>query len=140
MTIEDGNKKLRAIMSKVLVEFYQVCWRHQFYLKETVLYEFSMCYSSLISILTCNRYDSCFNTVTHILQYIPRNNKHLPSWTKYLEVSKKIKQNWTIPGNFEMCFCVNFNYYYQKFISRKLTGHQHLSPPNLSFFKYFLVS
>ena len=50
------------------------------------------------------------------LQCIPRNNTDLPPWTKYVEVSEKMKQNWT-RGNFEICFCVNFNYYYQKFIS-----------------------
>ena len=46
--LRNGNRKLRMIMSEALVEFYQVCWRHQFYLKETVLYEFSLCCSSLI--------------------------------------------------------------------------------------------
>ena len=50
------------------------------------------------------------------LQCIPRNNIDLPPWTKYVEVSEKMKQNWT-RGNFEICFCVNFNHYYQKFIS-----------------------
>ena len=41
---------------------------------------------NIISILTCNRYDSCFNAVTHIYNVFPGIIKHLPSWTKYLEV------------------------------------------------------
>ena len=41
---------------------------------------------NMISILTCNRYDSCFNAVTHIYNVFPGIIKHLPSWTKYLEV------------------------------------------------------
>ena len=51
------------------------------------------------------------------------NNKRLQSWIKYLELSKEIKQNWTGLGTFEICFCVIFNCYYQKFISRKETGN-----------------
>ena len=43
---------------------------------------------NIISILTCNRYDSCFNAVTHIYNVFPGIIKHLPSWTKYLEVKK----------------------------------------------------
>ena len=48
MEIEEGNKKLVAIMSKALVEFYYVCSRHQLNLKETALYEFSLCCGTLI--------------------------------------------------------------------------------------------
>ena len=36
--------------------------------------------------------------------------------------SKETKQNW--PGlGLEICFCVVFDYCYQKFISRRETGH-----------------
>ena len=38
--------------------------------------------------LSCNRYGSCFNAVTHIYNVFPGIIKHLPSWTKYLEVKK----------------------------------------------------
>ena len=38
---------------------------------------------------------------------------------KCLELSKEIKQKWTGLGNFEICFCEIFDYYYQNFISRR---------------------
>ena len=40
----------------------------------------------------------------------------LQSQTKYLEQSKEIKQNWTELKNFDMCFCILFCCYCQKFI------------------------
>ena len=36
------------------------------------------------------------------LAHIVTSNKHLQSWTQYLELSKQIKQNWTGLGNFEI--------------------------------------
>ena len=35
-----------------------------------------------------------------------RNSTHLQLWTKHLEQSKDIKQNWTGKWNFDNCFCI----------------------------------
>ena len=37
--------------------------------------------------------------------------------------SEEMKQNWTIPKNFEICFCVIFDHYCQKITSYGETGH-----------------
>ena len=34
----------------------------------------------------------------------------LQSWTKYLEQSKEIQENWTIIEKFDIYFCVFFDY------------------------------
>ena len=43
-------------------------------------------------------------TVLKLTSTVLPKNKHLQSWTKYLEISKEIKQNWAGQGNFETCF------------------------------------
>ena len=57
--------------------------------------------------------------------------------TKYLLKSKEIKQNWTRPGNFDICFWIIFNHYYQNFISEKGTEHQAVSQSNFQIFLIF---
>ena len=44
-------------------------------------------------------------------------NIHNPG--HYSKLTKEIKQNGTGLGNFEICLCVIFDCYYQKFISRR---------------------
>ena len=44
------------------------------------------------------------------------------SWKKYQEQNKRIKQNWTESGNFNVCFCVIFDRYCQSLIPRSGTG------------------
>ena len=39
-----------------------------------------------------------------------------------MELSKEIKQNWIGLGSFEIYLCVIFDWYYEKFISRRETG------------------
>ena len=36
---------------------------------------------------------------------------------------KEIKENWTRPENFDICFCVSFDRYYQKLIFGGQTRH-----------------
>ena len=36
--------------------------------------------------------------------------------TKYFPKSKKMKQTWTRPENFDICFWISFDRYYQKII------------------------
>ena len=38
---------------------------------------------------------------------------NLQSVIKYFVKSKKSKQNWTRPGNFDIYFCVSFHHYFQ---------------------------
>ena len=47
----------------------------------------------------------------------------LQSWTKYLEKSKEIKENWTREKKIENCFCIVFYLYYRSSISGMETGH-----------------
>ena len=39
--------------------------------------------------------------------------EYLQSVTKYTVKSKKLKQNWTIPDIFNVCFCIGFDHYHQ---------------------------
>ena len=41
----------------------------------------------------------------------------LQSWTKHLEQSREIKQNWTGTGNLDNCPCLIFDHYYKHLIS-----------------------
>ena len=47
----------------------------------------------------------------------------LQSWTKKLEQSKEVKQNWTGAENFENYFCLDFQVYYKSFIFGRKTRH-----------------
>ena len=55
-------------------------------------------------------------------------NLQLDTFT-ILEQSKEIKQNWLVPGNFDISFCAVFDCSYQSFVSGRKTGHYALSPP-----------
>ena len=48
---------------------------------------------------------------------------HRQSWTKYGEQCKEMKQNWTGLGNFDNCFCLIFNWYYDSPTSQEKAGH-----------------
>ena len=61
----------------------------------------------------------------------------LQFWTKYLEQSKEVKQNWTEAENFDNCFYKTFDRYYENFISAGTTGRSALSPPNFDIFLIF---
>ena len=54
--------------------------------------------------------------------------------------SKKIKQNWTRTENFDVCFLVNFDRYFQKSIFREEARHKPVSSPNFEIFFHFLIS
>ena len=49
--------------------------------------------------------------------------RQLQTWTKYLEKTKDIKQNWTVIENLDNCFYVIFDCYYKSLISGRKTGH-----------------
>ena len=49
--------------------------------------------------------------------------------SKYLTVSKKIKQSWVRPENFDICFYASFELDCQKLTSEAEAGHSHVSPP-----------
>ena len=72
-----------------------------------------------------SRYDYYFKAGTHSSKLVP-GILSIYNPAHYLELSKEIKQIWTGLGNFEICLCVLFDCCYQKFISRRKTGHQHL--------------
>ena len=42
---------------------------------------------------------------------------------KYFVKNKKIKQNLTVPQNFDICCCISFDRYCQKLIFGGETGH-----------------
>ena len=44
------------------------------------------------------------------------------SWKNLTRQSKEIKQNWTGPKHFDICFCLIFNCYDKSFISGMETG------------------
>ena len=111
-----------------------MCWIHQSYHEETVYYINLPCVGSVwsklvtefrafgvrffsvvvfVSLLTYDRH-SCFDTGTLRDKFFA-GIINLKSWTKYLEQSKEIKQNWIGLRNFEFCFFLSFYSYYQKF-------------------------
>ena len=113
-----------------------MCWIHQSYHKETVYYINLPCVRAVwsklviefrafgvrflsvvvfVSLLTYDRYYSCFDTGT-LRDKVFAGIINLQSWTKYLEQSKEIKQNWIGLRNFLICFFISFYSYYQKFI------------------------
>ena len=52
-----------------------------------------------------------------------QRNVEQQSWTKYLEKTKEIQQNWTGTENFDNYFCKTFDCSYKFFISRRKTGN-----------------
>ena len=59
------------------------------------------------------------------------------SWTKYLQQSKEINQNWTGAENLDNCFCESFDRYYKSFIAGRKTGNQAISLLNFDFLLIF---
>ena len=56
--------------------------------------------------------ESTFNESTLNLAWVDKFsviNNYLQSVTKVMAKSKKIKQIWTRPGNFDICFCLSFH-------------------------------
>ena len=64
---------------------------------------------------------------------------YLQSVTKYLANSKKIKQNWTRPEKFDICFCISFDCYFQKVVFGGETDRQPVSPCYFEIFVDFLT-
>lgn len=60
---------------------------------------------------------------------------NLQSWAKYLTKSYKIKQNWKRPRNFELYFCVSFDYWRQNTIIAEETGHWSVCPPDFKMYR-----
>ena len=52
-----------------------------------------------------------------------QRNVEQQSWTKYLEKTKEIQQNWTETENFDNYFCAIFDCSYKLFISGRKTGN-----------------
>ena len=59
---------------------------------------------------------------------------------KYFVKRKKIKQSWTRPKYFEICFYISFDCYCQKLIFGREIGHYPVSPAKLKIFFHFLIS
>ena len=59
--------------------------------------------------------------------------------TKYFDKSKQIKQNWTQPEKFDICFCVSSDRYCQNLNFWKGTGHLSKYPPCLEIFYFYPI-
>ena len=59
---------------------------------------------------------------------------YLQSWTKYLEQSQEIQQNWTGLQRFNIYFSVSFDCYCQSLISQRRGLLNIMSPPTFEIF------
>ena len=61
----------------------------------------------------------------------------LQSVAKYFTKTKKIKQNWTRPENFDISFCVSSGHFCQGLTFGGDTGHKTVFPSNFQIFFSF---